>query len=254
MGCQCAKKDENPEKEITKPPGEEKEKDVPESNDLEGFKNIQNVQSVPLSVPPDSQGQRNAEDPINNQSLSKISGTGSRVTKKVDYNKDVIELINKIRADPKSFVEDIEKAIEKIKDTEIKGEKKKIYEGKVKVSVKEGEAAFRAAADLLREMNPMGPLEFDEELAIEVPNDEAVVKNPKTFQELMKQKKEIVSVEGFKDSVKDPYTGVLLMVIDDAGKNSGKKRNLILGPDFRKIAITSRKINKTFAAYLTFAK
>ena len=56
----------------------------------------------------------------------------------------------------------------------------------------------------------------------------------------------------FKDLVKDPYTSVLLMIVDDNGKNAGKKRNVVLGNTYKKIAVTSRKVKKSFCAYFTF--
>ena len=42
--------------------------------------------------------------------------------------------------------------------------------------------------------------------------------------------------------VKIPEISALLMVVDDNGKNSGKKRNAILNPEFKKIGINSRFI------------
>ena len=46
------------------------------------------------------------------------------------------------------------------------------------------------------------------------------------------------------------------MIIDDNGKsnNTRKKRDVVLGREYTKMAVTSRQVNKTFCAYLTFAK
>ena len=258
MGCQCAKKEEINDEEITR------EKENSKTNPLEqpiisqakatlADKNNINIQKNIATL--NSNNSQKVED-TPNQTLSKISGNTSRTTKAKDYPKDVLELINKIRTNPQSFVSDIEKAIPKLTIMNSKGEDKKIYAGKVKVSVKEGEPAFRKAIEILKVMQPMKPLSFCEEIRVEVPESEEKVKNIKTFQELLKQKKEETNIEidGFKDSVKDPYTSVLLLVVDDTCKNNGRKRNLILGEKYSKIGVASKKVGKTFCAYFTFAK
>ena len=83
--------------------------------------------------------------------------------------------------------------------------------------------------------------------------EEEKIKSTKVFQELVEEKKKNVIIDAFfKDLVKDPYTSVLLMIVDDNGKSAGKKRNVLLGKDYKKIAVTSRKVKKTFCAYFTF--
>ena len=186
-----------------------------------------------------------------NQSVNKVSETESKQRKKIEYNNEVFTLINKIRQDPPSFAQDIEDAISKI--TTIDG--KLIYKGAVKVSIKTGESVFKDAANKLRQMEPLQPFELCEDIAIVVPDEEDKMKNTKVLQELVEEKRKEVDIDSyFKDLIKDPYTSVLLMVIDDNGKNTGKKRDVVLGKDFTKIAVTSRRVKKTFCAYFTFAK
>ena len=186
-----------------------------------------------------------------NQSVNKVSETESKQRKKIEYNNEVFTLINKIRQDPPSFAQDIEDAISKI--TTIDG--KLIYKGAVKVSIKTGESVFKDAANKLRQMEPLEPFELCEDIAIVVPDEEDKMKNTKVLQELVEEKRKEVDIDSyFKDLIKDPYTSVLLMVIDDNGKNTGKKRDVVLGKEFTKMAVTSRRVKKTFCAYLTFAK
>ena len=44
------------------------------------------------------------------------------------------------------------------------------------------------------------------------------------------------------------------MIVDDNGKNSGKKRMTLLNKDFRYIGVNCKFIGKTFIAYLGFSK
>ena len=104
-------------------------------------------------------------------------------------------------------------------------------------------------------MQPLKPFELCEEIAVSVPEEEDRMKNAKVFNELVEEKKKTANIDTYyKDLIKDPYTSVLLMVVDDNGKNSGKKSNVILGTEYTKMAVTSRRVKKTFCAYYTFAK
>ena len=130
-----------------------------------------------------------------------------------------------------------------------------VYKDKVKVAVKSGEPAFKAAAEKLRNMQPLNPFQLCEEIAVSVPEEEDKMKNAKVFNELVEEKKKTANIDAYyKDLIKDPYTSVLLMVVDDNGKNSGKKSNVILGNEYTKMAVTNRRVKKTFCAYFTFAK
>lgn len=243
MGCQCAKRDNSTEQEITKETNKETLNTPPNNIKAETKIEVNNRHDPPSCVV------GKTDMSLTNQSISKMSETESK-RKKVNYNKEVFDLINKIRADPPSFVKEIEDAIPKI--TKIEG--KLVYKGAVKVAIKQGESAFREAAEILKGMKPLKPLELNEEIAIMVPEDEERMKSTKVFQELVEERRKTTKIDSYiKDLVKDPYTSVLLMVIDDNGKNSGKRRNLILGSEYTKMAVTSRKIKKTFCAYYTFS-
>lgn len=174
--------------------------------------------------------------------------------KKIEYNSDVFNLINKIRQHPSAFATDIENAISNITTYE----DKLIYNnGIVKVSLNIGEPAFKQAADHLRQMLPLAPLQLHEDIAIMVPHDESQMKNTEVLHQLVEQRrcKGKVEIDSyFKDLIKDPYTSVLLMIIDDNGRNTRKKKDVVLGKEYTKMAVTSRRIGKTFCAYLTFAK
>ena len=58
----------------------------------------------------------------------------------------------------------------------------------------------------------------------------------------------------FKDNVKNPEIGLMLMIIGDYKNSQNKKRNAILNPDYKNIAINSKFIGDKFVSYFTFSK
>ena len=58
----------------------------------------------------------------------------------------------------------------------------------------------------------------------------------------------------FKDLIKVPEVSVLLMIVDDNGKNDGKKRQAVLSKEFKYIGVSSKFIGKNFIAYFSFSK
>ena len=167
------------------------------------------------------------------------------------YPKDVFDLINKIREDPPKFAEDVEKAISLIKEEN----GKLIYSGKLKVALNKGEPLFREVINILKSTLSLAPLTFNENIKIEWPLEEEEIKDPKVFQnKIIEKKKQIELHAYFKDAIKDPYISTLLMIVDDSGKNAGKKRESLLNPEFKNIAISAIMVHKAFCAYFTFSK
>lgn len=196
----------------------------------------------------------NNADMITSLNVNDNNNEQQHQRREIKYNSDVFNLINKIRQHPSSFATDIENAISNITTVN----NKLIYTNRiVNVRLNEGEPAFKQAATHLRQMLPLPPLQLCEDMAIMVPYDESQMKNTNIFHELVAQRRKSIKIDSyFKDLIKDPYTSVLLMIVDDNGKgnNTRKKRDVVLGREYTKMAVTSRRVNKTFCAYLTFAK
>ncbi len=57
----------------------------------------------------------------------------------------------------------------------------------------------------------------------------------------------------WRDVIKDPEISFLLMIVDDNGHKSGKKRKDILNPNMKYIGISSVEINNNFACYITLS-
>ena len=187
-------------------------------------------------------------------SENKIIGTQTFKSKKYDivnYPKDVLELINKIRSDPQSFVNDIETAMTNI----TKYNNRLIYNGSIKVKLNKGENMFKDAIDYLNKTKSMAPLTLNKEIEIEMPTDEEYKKEKEFFkQKILTKKKENKIERYYREAIKDPYTGVLMMIVDDTSRNQGEKRVTILDPLLNKISINCKMYGKKFLAYLTFSK
>ena len=121
-------------------------------------------------------------------SENKIIGTQTFKSKKYDivnYPKDVLELINKIRSDPQSFVNDIETAMTNI----TKYNNRLIYNGSIKVKLNKGENMFKDAIDYLNKTKSMAPLTLNKEIEIEMPTDEEYKKEKEFFKQKILTKK-----------------------------------------------------------------
>ena len=176
-----------------------------------------------------------------------------------NYPSEMITIINKIRQNPKSYADIIEESINNIviENNNVEINKPKIiYKEKIKVALTRGESAFREAANELRNLTPIPPLEFKEEICIPLPDNIDDFKDANYLrnkvQEILGNKIKINVF--YKELVKLPEVSALLMVVDDNGKNSGKKRKAILNKKFKYIGITYKFIGKTFISYFSFSK
>jgi hypothetical protein len=119
-----------------------------------------------------------------------------------------------------------------------------------------GKPAFLEAAEQLRNTEPLPPLEFVPEICIPLPENENEMKDTNFLKKkVLELKNDGVIIDVFyKDLVKVPEVSALLMIVDDSGKNAGKKRLTLLNKDIKYIGVNSRFVGKTFIAYLSFAK
>ena len=177
--------------------------------------------------------------------------------KYADYPEKMLELINKIRENPSFYADVIEDSIQNIIENQDDDETKPkiIYKKKVKVALCRGEPAFREAAEKLRNMESLPPLEFKNDICAPLPDNEEEVKDPTYLKEQIKILRETTNIDVFfKDLIKLPEVSALLMIVDDGEKNPGRKRNALLNKDFKYIGINSKFIGKTFIAYFTFSR
>jgi len=182
-----------------------------------------------------------------------------------DYNSRIVNLINEIRSDPAKYSSIIldniqyiskEVRIEANDETGQNEEKVEIlFQKKVKVKLYEGERAFIKASDYIKYINPMDDLIFKEEIKMELPNTEEEMNDKLFLKSKLKILKDKYNISAFfKDSIRNPEVALLLMIVGDYANTENKKRNAILNPEYKYIAVNSKFLRNIFIAYFTFSK
>ncbi len=203
----------------------------------------------------------------NEEEINKITEINTDEQDEIDnlnYPETLLKIINIIRTKPQLYAEKVDYAVRYIKienqviNDKVTGQKKNIekpiFKKKVKVALNKGESTFYETSKRLREMIPIPPLEMDNNLLINLPNNKSEIYDNKYLIKQAEKIKQKTSLEFFyKDLIKDPNISALLMVVDDTEKNEFKKRDIILNPDLRYVGINCRYIGKTFVAYLGFS-
>ena len=261
MGCQCANKEDENKSEIIKEIEEEARQNEENNNNfnsyskegifgLDGLNQNEN-QEKPPSEKPDNENDNDFNENEMNNNLEKN-------IKYSDYPQKMLDLINQIRANPVSYADVIEECIQNITEEQDKIDETKtriIYKKKVKVALNRGEIAFKDAAEELRNMEPLPPLELKNDICVPLPEEEAEIKDSSYLREQVKIIREKTNIDVFfKDLIKIPEVSALLMIVDDSEKNPGKKRQAVLNSEFTYIGISSKFIGKTFIAYFAFSK
>ena len=267
MGCKCANSNEEEEEEIkakgiteenineTQPKSSQYSPNINDSKKLNYINN--NIYNTT-----NSNNTEIKNNELQNENIHQNSDNKEYINKNIKYSnypEKVVELINNIRQDPPSYADIIEDSIKNIIENNNKSDSSKtkiIYKQKIKVALTRGEIAFQEAAEELRTMEPIPPLEFTSNMCIPLPEKEEEMKDPNFLRNQVKEMRdEGILIEAFfKDLVKIPEVSVLLMIVDDSNKNPGKKRMALLNKDYRYIGVNSRFIGKTFIAYLAFSQ
>ena len=171
-----------------------------------------------------------------------------------NYSKYLLEQINKIRTDPKSFIGVIEDAIDNIK---INKEGTYYYKSnKIYVYLNEGESAFNDAIEYLKNCQPMEPLEYSPSL---IPELQTTVNEMNNINYLKISIKKMMN-DGLKinsywrNVIKDPEICFLLMIVDDSDKSKGMKRVDILNPKMKYIGLSSVEIDGKFMNYIVLSE
>lgn len=265
MGCKCANSNYE-EKEInSKEFADENNKlnDFFNNNQFDNDNNKENNYNSD-NINDNNNYQNNLNENLNNNNeyetgLNENEYEKTHNTKYLNYPEKIVEIINNIRQDPPSYAQIIEESINYIIDNNNRDDITKnriIFKKKVKVALTRGEPAFLEAAEELRNTEPLPPLEFSAALCIPLPDTEEDIKNSAFLKnQVLELKKEGIKIDVFfKDLVKIPEVSALLMIVDDNGKNAGKKRMTLLNKEFKYIGVNCKFIGKTFIAYLGFSK
>ena len=194
-----------------------------------------------------------------NPDIERENNEISKNQKYLNYPERIIDIINTIRQDPISYADVVIDSMKNIVEDNNKDDSTKnkiIYKKKVKVALTRGKPAFLEAAEHLRNTEPLPPLEFVPEICIPLPEDELDMKDTNFLKKkVIELRKEGINIDIFyKDLVKIPEVSALLMIVDDSGRNAGKKRQTLLDKDVKYIGVNSKFVGKTFIAYLSFVK
>ena len=248
MGCKCANRNEEEEKEISK--------NGLENGNLEedDYNNNFKKNNIDLLGLNDQQNQNQNEVNENNNFNEDIIQN----EKYANYPDKIVELINNIREDPVGYADTVEQSIQDIITEEDKEDptiKRLIYKKKLKVALTKGEPAFHEAIEYLRSLSPLPPLEFSQEKCIPLPDTEEQLNDHTFLRNQVKALREKTKIDVFfKDLIKIPEISGLLMIVDDTIKNPGKKRKALLSKDLKYIGVNSKFIGKTFVSYFSFSR
>jgi hypothetical protein len=172
---------------------------------------------------------------------------------KDNFSKYLLEQINKIRADPQSFIGVIEDAKDNIKKSK---NGNFYYNGnKIKVALVDGESAFNEAIEFLKSCKPMEPLVFSKNLIPPIPQNKEELQS-KSFlrKSIDKMMCDGIRVNSYwRDIINDAEICFLLMIVDDNGDKKGMRRNDILSPNMKEIGISSVEINGRAVNYFVLS-
>jgi len=169
-----------------------------------------------------------------------------------NYSKYLLEQINKLRADPQSYIGIIEDA----KNNIIRNKHGRlVYNGKIKIGLNDGESAFNNAINYLKSSKSAEKLVFNPYITVDLPKTENEIK----YKNDLRLKVENIVNKGiniksyWKNVIKDPEISFLMMIVDDNGSDSGMRRKDLLDPNMKYIGISSTEINGLFVCYITLS-
>ena len=186
---------------------------------------------------------------LKSQNINNLSSRSHNGEPEDLFSKYIFEQINALRQNPQSFIDKIENAKKNIKEDK---SGIKIYKTSVKVALAMGEKAFDEAIEVLKNTEPMEKFKYNPDFVIDLPTNEEDVKSKEYIINQVKLKIEQgIDIKSFwKDLVRDVESCFILTIVDDTGKNSGKKRSDILNKENKYIGISTARIGKSFACYI----
>ena len=174
-----------------------------------------------------------------------------------DYSQKMLELFNEIRQRPNDYANYIEDSMDYIVETQNKNttETNKVFKKHLKIKLNSGEPAFRNASKILKNIEPLPELKLKPELCVPLPSSAYDI-NDKNY-----LKNQIINIRRnrrvdayFKENINIPELSALMLMVDDIGDNSGKRREIILRRDIQYVGISSGNIGGVFVAYFAFSR
>ena len=178
------------------------------------------------------------------------------VSESNNYSQKMLEIFNYIRQKPNDYANYIEDSMDYIIETPKKNSPDKdiVFERHLKIRLIKGEPAFRDAARTLKALVPLQPLIFKPDLCVPLPTSGFDISR-----DYLKNK--IASIRTnrrvdafFKSNINIPELSALMLIVDDIGDNSGKRRDIILRKDIQYVGISAGNVGGTFVAYFAFSR
>lgn len=179
------------------------------------------------------------------------------------FTNELLEEINFVRTNPQLYANKIEQFIDYIKPN---AESKTCsylfsYEDYPKINLIRGAVAFKEAITILKQTQPLPPLQLSSEIAIKVPdkidlynNKDIIIESIKNLKADMNKlnKYRVISFHYDNGSI-NAEISTLLQIVDDNNANCQRRAN-ILNPAFNYLGVSVGKIkSKRYFIYLTFA-
>lgn len=133
-------------------------------------------------------------------------------------------------------------------------------EGMPKIPLTRGKPAFQEFAAKLRETEPMGNVEFREDLKINISEDTSLWADKKyigdVLQKFKDENKESKHYKNFnfQYDIGSPYAenSIIIQIVDD-GPFKGTRSKNILNPSYAHVGITCQKVKNKHCGYFLFA-
>lgn len=187
----------------------------------------------------------------------------------IDFEKDMLNLINLIRKNPIFLVDKIISFMGKIKVDKNTNKNYFLLNKKTKISFVKGKEAFLSCCNYLRDLAQkindksisLSELELKEELKFPFPtenpdccnNKEFITRNILEINKNLAEKKMRILGFHYDLSTNDAETSLILQVVDDNNSN-GKRRNVIFDDKIKYIGISHGRVkDNIYCIYLLFA-
>ena len=168
------------------------------------------------------------------------------------FSKIIFNKINKLRANPQSYIQTIE---ESKKNVIIDNKGRLIYNSKIRIALAKGIQTFNEAINYLKTIKPSQKLIFNPYLTVTMPKNENEIKNKNDLEiKVDNLMKDGYTVKSFwRDVIKDPEICFLMTIVDDIGVKSGMRRQNLLDSNMKYIGINSVDINGIFVCYVVLS-
>ena len=176
------------------------------------------------------------------------------------FGEKMLTEFNLARTNPAAYADKLENLIKFIKPNKDKKNQNREgytyvleYSNKKNIGLSTGEKSFRKAIDLLRNLDPVDSLEWEDEIFIDIQtehlsNIENVIK-----EKTNKMKEKFPMLKMHMDMIRDPELSAILQIVDDTVFN-GKRRDAILNQNFNFMSLSQAKDeNKQIYTLISFA-